>query len=495
MSWVAVSFAAYTLAIMVVGVWSAVGSRHAARHAGDDASGTDASGSEDFFLAGRSLGPWVAALSMAASAESGWVTLGLVGVAFTSGIGVFWLVLGTATAFWINWTWIAPALREQTADDASVTIPQFLASGTSAAVSLWIRRVSAAIIIVMLTTYVSAQFNASGKAFQETFGWSYLTSVCVGSVIVIAYTLVGGFRAVAMTDVAQAILMVAAVVILPIVMLSHIGGLGAAAEQIAALEAETISMDGKASDLAGGETMLSVVGGKSGWALVGFLSVWLGIPLGNLGQPHLLVRLMATRDEAAIRRARIISTVWVSVLFTGAIAVGLLARVQFGASVGDPERALPHAAIELLPAPLAGLMLAAVVAAMCSTADSQLLVAGSAFSVDLRARREGEARGLNRLVVLLVALVAAGMAAMESKTVFSLVLYAWDALGAAFGPAVLLKLLWKRTTGYGTLAGILTGATVAILWRETLHSQLYSLVPAFAFSLIAGVLVSLCARK
>ncbi len=490
MNWVAISFAAYTLAIMLLGVWSAFSSSRSAK-----SDNTDASGSEDFFLAGRSLGPWVAALSMAASAESGWVTLGLVGVAFTSGVGVFWLVLGTATAFWINWTWIAPALREQTADDASVTIPQFLASGTSVTHALWIRRVSATIIIVMLTTYVSAQFNASGKAFQETFGWSYLTSVCVGSLIVIAYTLIGGFRAVALTDVAQAILMVAAVIILPLVMLSHIGGVSEAAKEIAALEAESIAVGDKTANLAGGDTMLSIIGGKSGWALVGFFSVWLGIPLGNLGQPHLLVRLMATRDQAAIRRARVISTVWVSVLFTGAIAVGLLARVQFGVQVGDPERALPHAAIELLPAPLSGLMLAAVVAAMCSTADSQLLVAGSAFSVDLRGKDARGTRGLNRVVVLLVALVAAGMAAMESKTVFSLVLYAWDALGAAFGPAVLLKLLWRRTTGSGTLASIVTGATVAVLWRETLHSDLYSLVPAFSLSLLAGILVSLLTRK
>lgn len=474
---------------MLVGIWSALRSSNAS--AGETSNDEAAA---DFFLAGRGLGPWVAALSMAASAESGWVTLGLVGVAFTSGIGVAWLVVGTAAAFWVNWTLIAPSLRKQTESGACLTIPQFLATGTSRRVGLAIRRFAAIIILVMLTTYVSAQFNASGKAFQETFGWSYRTSVFVGSGIVIAYTMIGGFRAVAITDVVQAILMVAAVLILPVVMLAHIGGPMAAMEQLATLETQSMDVGNETVTLAGGENMLSAIGGKAGWALVGFFTVWLGIPLGNLGQPHLLVRLMATRDEAAVRRAKIISTIWVVLLFSGAIAVGLLARVLFGSAVGDPEKALPHAAIELLPAPLAGLMLAAVVAAMCSTADSQLLVAGSAFGLDLRAGRSSGSSWINRSVVLVVAGIATTMAALESKAVFSLVLYAWDGLGAAFGPAILLKLLWRRTTGAGILAGMLAGVTTAIVWRETLHSQFYSLVPAFAAALIVNVIVSLATQ-
>lgn len=482
MNWIAISFLAYTLAIFAVGVWSAVVRRPA---------GT--SSSEDYFLAGRRLGPWVAALSMAASAESGWVTLGLVGVAFKAGLGVCWLVVGTALAFWINWQFVAPRLRSESESQRTVTIPGALAASVSPGVGRAIRFVGAAVIIVMLTTYVSAQFTAAGKAFQETFGLDYQLSVLLSALIVVGYTLLGGFRAVAWTDVAQACLMVAAVVVLPLVMLAQVGGPAQAIEQLRELEPATMQVGEQPVELKGGASMLSIVGGNTGWALLGFLSVWLGIPLGNFGQPHMLVRMMATRDQAAIARAKLISTVWVVILFSGAIAIGLLARVMFGEAVADPEKALPYSAVQLLPAPLAGLMLAAIVAAMCSTADSQLLVAGSAFSLDLRSNDPEAAQSgwLNRLLVLVLAILATAMAAVESKAVFSLVLYAWDGLGAAFGPALLLKLFWKRVTGPGILAGMISGFAVAIVWRQTLHSQLYSLIPAFAAAFVAVVIVSL----
>lgn len=491
----ALSFAIYTLAIMLLGVWSARSVQKS--QAGNSPPATAETASENYFLAGRGLGPWVAALSASASAESGWVTLGLVGVAYTTGVGVCWLVFGTVAAFLFNWVCIAPKLRLSSGETRSLTLPDVLSAGTTGWLGQAIRGAAALIIVCMLTAYVAAQLNAAGKAFQETFGWHYVLGVLVGSGIVLVYTLIGGFRAVAVTDVVQACLMITAVILLPIVMISQLGGLGELLTQLASLEAQQIEVHDKSVGLAAGSTMTSPWAGKSGWAIVGFLSVWLGIPLGNAGQPHLLVRLMATRDQTAIRRATIISSIWVFVLFSGAILVGLCARVMFGESLIDPERALPHAALELLPGPLAGLIIAAIVAAMCSTADSQLLVSASAISHDIwtklfRQSATGKRMSMiNRGTVLVVSVVATVIAITEVRGVFDFVLYAWDGLGAAFGPALVFKLFWPKTSGAGVLAGILVGFLTAVIWRETLHAQFYSLIPAMTLATLAIVAASL----
>lgn len=486
MNWIAVSFAIYTLVVMAFGIYSARFAKQT---------------SSDFFLANRGLGAWVAALSSSASAESGWVTLGLVGTAYKTGIGALWLVLGTVIAFLFNWLVLARPLRQFSEKTDSITLPDILAAGHHGLSAVLIRIVAVLVILSMLTTYVAAQLNAAGKAFAETFQWHYLLGVAAGAGIVLVYTLVGGFRAVAWTDVLQAILMIGGVVLLPIVLIGLLGGPVEFWHKLAALEASTIQVHDKDVSLSGGATMISAMSQKSGLALIGFLSVWFGVPLGNCGQPHILVRLMATRDERAIRRAALISTVWVFFLFTGAIFVGLTTRVMFGGTLDDPERALPHAAVQILPAPLAGMMIAAVIAAMCSTADSQLLVSASAVSHDIYVRLFGRVHTdrlitrINRAAVLLVAIIATAIAMSEVRVVFDFVLYAWDALGAAFGPALILKLLWRRTTSWGVLSGMLVGVATAIVWHETLHNQFYSLIPAFAFAMLAGVLVSLATPR
>lgn len=481
MNWIAISFAAYTLGVMVLGVYSARFGKNT---------------SSDFFLADRGLGAWVAALSASASAESGWVTLGLVGIAFQSGMGAMWLVLGTVVAFLFNWLVLASRLHRHSARHDAITIPDVLAANHRGVVAVAIRLVAVLIILSMLTAYVAAQLNAAGKAFQATFEWNYAAGVAVGTGIVLVYTLIGGFRAVAWTDVLQATLMICAVTLLPVMMIVMLGGPLEFWHQLASLESEQLAVQGSEVSLADGRTMTSAFANHSGLALIGFLAVWFGVPLGNPGQPHILVRLMSTKDEQAIRRATVISTVWVFVLFTGAILVGMTSRVMFGTSLEDPERALPHAAVHLLPAPLAGLIIAGIIAAMCSTADSQLLVSASAVSHDLYVRLlgrkpTGRSRAiLNRSAVLLIALIATAIAMSEVRVVFDFVLYAWDGLGAAFGPALILTLVWKRTTGWGVLAGMLVGFATAILWRETLHAQLYSLIPAFTFALISIIAVS-----
>jgi len=460
------SFWGYTLMIMGIGVYSARFGR---------------TGSTDFYLAGRGIGAWVAALSSSASAESGWVTLGLVGMAFQTGIGALWIIPGTVLAFLFNWLVLAERLRRTSLARDAITLPDVLAGNFSGWQASLIRLLAVLIILAMLGTYVAAQFSAAGKMFVAMLGWPYHAGVIAGTLIVLVYTVSGGFRAVAWTDVVQALFMIGAVVVLPAVLLVELGSVHAMWQRLVEL------------DTAG--TLTHPLAGKTGMALTGFLAVWLGIPLGYCGQPHILIRFMATRDEKAIRRGALISTVWVFLLFSGAVLLGIFARAYYGV-LDDPETVLPRVAAELLPGVFGGMMIAAVLAAICSTADSQLLVSASAVSHDLYVRLLGRRLDdrsvllLNRLTVLAVGLIAMGVALGQVRVIFEFVLYAWAGLGAAFGPALILVLLWRRTSAAGVIAGMLTGFITAIAWRQTLHDRLYELVPAFLLAFIVIVVVS-----
>jgi sodium/proline symporter len=460
------SFWIYTLVIMGLGVYSARYGR---------------ASSADFLLANRGIGAWVAAMSSSASAESGLVTLGLVGMAFQTGIGALWIIPGTVLAFLFNWLVLADRLRRSACNQEAITIPDVLAGNFSGRYANLIRLLAMLIILTMLSAYVAAQFNAAGKMFDAMLGWPYQRGVIVGTLIVLIYTVSGGFRAVAWTDVIQALFMVGAVVILPAVLLIELGGVDAMWHRLDSLEHTG--------------TFTHPLAGKTGMALTGFLAVWLGIPLGYCGQPHLLVRFMATRDATAIKRGAIISTSWVFLLFSGAVLLGIFARAYYGV-LDDPETVLPRVAAELLPGVIGGVMIAAVLAAICSTADSQLLVSASAISHDLYVRvlcRHPDNRTIllfDRLAVLAVGFIAMLVALGEVRVIFDFVLYAWAGLGAAFGPALILILLWKRTSAAGVIAGIVVGYVTAIVWRQTLHDYLHELVSAFLLAFIAVLLVS-----
>ena len=410
--------------------------------------------------------------------------MGLVGTAFNSGIGALWIVPGTVAAFVFNWTVLAPRLRRDALRHGGLTIPDVLARPYVGRPRTLIRLLSVLIILTMLTAYVAAQLNAAGKTFAGTFDWSYAAGVLCGAGIVVGYTVTGGFRAVAWTDVLQAILMVTAMLVLPAVLIAHLGGVRAMFDELTATE----------------PSLTHGFAGKAGLSLVGFLAVWLGIPLGNPGQPHILIRLMAVRDEAAIRRGAVISTVWVFLLFTGAVVLGIAARAVYG-TLEDPEKALPIAAADFLPGAVAGTMIAAVLAAIASTADSQLLLAASSVSHDLavvllKIRASAQTRlAADRVAVLLIGIVATGIALGEMRAVFDFVLYAWAGLGAGFGPALIMRLLWKRTTGWGVVAGMVVGVVTAVVWRITLHDQFYELGPAFFLSLTTIVIVSLLTQR
>lgn len=480
------SFGFYTAGIIAVGLYSA-----------KFANRSD----EDYFLAGRSLGGWVAALSASASSESGWVTLGLVGMAFTSGMSAYWIIPGCLLGFLFNWFVIANRMRERSLSLKALTLPDFFAFSFKERVPL-LRTLSVLVILVAMLLYVAAQLAGAGKAFAASFGQEYWMGVLIGTAVVLIYTIAGGFRAVCWTDFFQALLMVGTLVVFPIYLLATTGGYGFIQSELADVE---------------GGALLQFTPQKGGLAFLGFLlgSGALGINFGYPGQPHVLVRFMALKDRHQAKLAGVVSFIWGLLVYWGAVTIGLMARAitHAGATWGEKmlapetkdtfsELGLVLSAMHMLPGVLAGLVLAAVLAAICSTADSQLVVAASAAANDLYARlfsKSGKKShmAVNRLVVLLLGISAAALVIREEVQVYEYVLeYGWAILGAAFGPQIILILFWKRASYAGCLAGMATGFAVALIWKLTYDPgpdgvEVYNLPLAFAAAMIVNIATSL----
>lgn len=486
----AVSFGVYTIAIIGVGLYSAKFAKRS---------------DEDFFLAGRSLGSWVAALSASASSESGWVTLGLVGWAFTSGVSAYWIIPGCLLGFIFNWFFLAGRLRARSEELHALTLPDFFSFSFRERVPL-LRILSVVVILVAMLLYVAAQMAAAGKAFSASFGGvDYKIGVLIGAAVVLLYTVIGGFRAVCWTDFLQALLMVGTLVIFPAYLLLTKGGFTFITEQLQAAD----------------PALLEFVPNKGGVALLGFLlgSTALGINFGYSGQPHVLVRFMALKNRREAIMGGVVSTTWGLLVYAGAVTVGLMARAitESGAAWGQTmfegannELGLVLSAMNLLPGVLAGLVLAAVLAAICSTADSQLVVAASAAASDLYAYFGGKSGRksnmlVNRAVVLLLGVGAALMVMDQEVKVYDYVLtYGWAILGAAFGPQMILLLLWKRASYAGCVLGMLTGFALAIIWKQCYQPaegsawygvEIYNLPVAFTAAMIVNITVSLITRS
>jgi sodium/proline symporter len=476
-----ISFIVYTGGIIAIGLYS---------------SKLRQMTTDDYVLANRELGPWVSALSASASAESGWVMLGLVGEAYLYGAAAFWIPPGIAAGYLFNWFVIANRLRDKSKEYDAATLPQYILQRYGAG-SLALRVLSVLIITVFMLTYVAAQMNAAGKAFEATFDVSYVWGVLAGAGIILAYTIVGGFRAICWTDVIQASFMVVALIVMPIVLLAQLGSFEAFIDAANRIDPDILTFNY----------------GKAGLAMLGFVIGLLGIGLGYPGQPHVLARFMAAKDEKSVRQGRWIALTWMLLAYLGAIFFGLFARVYYG-DLADPEQALPLACSDLLPSVLAGFVVAAIVAAICSTADSQLIVVSSTLSRDVAPylrkktpqKNPGSATSeqlfkwtetVDRLVLVGLALLAVLLAATESRVIFEFVLYAWSALGAAFGPVVILGLMWKKANKAGAIAGMITGAAVTLIWRNipALKALLYELVPAFILAFLAVYVVSLITQR
>jgi len=557
MTWMLISFFAYMVLILVVGV----------------IAGRKTSGSmESFYLGDRKVGAWVTAISASASSESGWLVLGCVAMGYIYGVAGYWITIGCVLGFAFNWFFFAERIRQRSAESGAITVPEFLERATGDTTRL-VRLVGVLIIFVLMFTYVAAQLTAAGVALEAMFSWPYWVGVLIGAAITIFYTTVGGYRAVSWTDLLQGLLMAAAL---------HIGGFDEVEQRIRHRPAHTIyvlqgfvdsdyetvrleigrvkvltnpdpqdsrravlgvrEVDGKeqlyytiddaetplpqadgvtyfdpgvigsegrleltnTAKLVGGDAFFSLTGGMAGLLLLGWIIQMLGIGLGYPGSPHVVARFMAAKSRKEIMRGRFIALTWAVLAETGAISMGILARALLP-DLADPQAGLLGAAEFFLPPIVVGLIIAAVFAALRSTADSQLLVASSAIVRDLCehvlgiSMDETRAMRISRIVVLLLGVAAVFLALSENRFIFWFVLFSWAGLGASFAPSLILALYWKRLSAAGVVAGMVTGFGVTVVWnlylREAVKAaggpDIYELVPAFFLSLAATVAFSL----
>lgn len=446
---------------------------------------------DSYLLADRRLGAWVAAFSERASGESAWLLIGLPGVAFVSGLSAVWVVVGCVSGIAFSWFMVARRLRTETERLDALTLSDYFEArfrDTSRA----IRLVATGIILFFFTFYVAAQFLAAGKVLHAYLGLSPLLGMLIGAVLVLFYTAAGGLYAVAWTDLVQGVIMLFTLAVLPLAVLTELGGAGAVQERLAALD----------------PAVLSWAPGATPWAAASAVLGSLAIGLGYMGQPHLVLRFMAISSPDEVRKGRVIAVAWAVIAFTGAVAVGLTGlahygpdALQAGGAVADQESLMPVLAGEFMPEWLAVIMICGAIAAMMSTADSQLLASASAVSEDIYRRLinpdadQATLLRLGRLATLAVGAVAFLLAWRADELVYSLVLYAWAGLGAAFGPPLLLALRWRRTSRAGVLAGLITGTVTVLVWYNVpvLKAQLYEMIPGFVLSLAATVAVSLAA--
>jgi sodium/proline symporter len=444
--------------------------------------------SSGYFLGGRSLGAWPAALSAGASDMSGWLLLGLPGFAFASGVEALWLAGGLLAGTWLNWLLVAKRLRtySYSASDA-LTIPEFFANRFGDRRHL-LQAVSAFFILLFFLFYTSSGLVAGGKLFETVFGLDYRTAVIVGTLFVVSYTLFGGFLAVSWTDLVQGLLMAAALLIVPVWAISADGGVG---PMLAAVEQNhpqllTLWHDNQGEPL----SVIAIIS----------LAAW---GLGYFGQPHILARFAGIRGKAEVPTARRIAVVWSALSMAGAILVGLagVAYVDnhLGGQLADAETIFMVLVNALFHPVIAGILLAAILAAIMSTADSQLLVSSSALAEDFYKqllRKDAGQREvvlIGRLAVVSLAGVALLLAFDPESTVLALVGYAWAGFGAAFGPVLLLSLYWRRMNWAGAFAGVLTGGITVVVWKQISGGlfDLYEIVPGVVFASIAIVIASL----
>ncbi|MDI3331731.1 MAG: sodium/proline symporter PutP [Micrococcus sp.] len=451
---------------------------------------------DDYMLAGRRLPPSVAALSAGASDMSGWLLLGLPGAVYAFGLVEAWIAIGLTVGAWLNWKFVAPRLRAYTeVARNSITIPSFLENRFRDRTRM-LRIVAGLIILVYFTFYVSSGMVSGGKFFESSFGSSYLAGMLLVAGITIVYTLFGGFLGASLTDVAQGLLMLAALVAVPTVAIVNMGGWGEMVDSVRAADAA----------LGEGANRLSIVANAT-W--VGVISA-LAWGLGYFGQPHIIVRFMALRSAKDAVVGRRIGVAWMAICAFGAIMTALvgIAHVQAnpGMTLDDPETVFLVLAQIMFHPFVAGLVLAAVLAAVMSTISSQLIVCSSALVEDLykltgRTASPRAGLWLGRGGVVLVSIVAILLALDPESSVLALVAFAWAGFGASFGPVILLSLFWKRFTAWGALAALVVGAVVVFWWGNMPDEAwggafaLYEIVPGFALALIAGGAVSLATYR
>ncbi len=443
---------------------------------------------EGYMLGGRSLSPAVTALSAGASDMSGWLLLGLPGYMYASGIVSLWIAGGLTIGAFANYLLVAPRLRVYTeVSGNAITLPDFFANRFDDKTHL-LRMMSAVVVIVFFTVYTAASLVGGGKLFENSLGLSYGLGLWVTAGVVVAYTLFGGFLAVSLTDFVQGVIMLIAMLLVPIVTFSEVGGLGAGIEVARTVNPELFNI------MSG----VSVMGAIS-------LAAW---GLGYFGQPHIIVRFMAIRSVKDVPVACGIGMGWMILSLIGALMVGLSGVAYThnkGMKLDDPETIFLVFSQLLFHPLISGFLLAAILAAIMSTISSQLLVVSSSLTRDVYKlfldKEASEERQIlvGRISVVLVAILAIILAGDKDSSVLKMVSHAWAGFGAAFGPLVLLSLMWKRMNYQGALAGMVVGALTVIIWvyggieigGQPANDAIYSIMPGFVFSAIATVVVSL----
>ena len=467
--------------VIYLGIMIYVGLRNASKN----------NSSADFFLGGRKVGPWVTALSAEASDSSAWLLMGLPGLCYLGGVQEsIWTAVGLIVGTYLSWLFVAKPLRKCSITFGdSITIPEFL-SNRFKDKSHILSIVSVIFIVLFFTIYTASGFVACAKLFNSVFGLNYHAGLAIGLVVILCYTITGGYTAVCTTDFLQGSLIFIAFIISTLIVVFSIGGVG-----------DSINVFKNFQELAG--TELKAFDG------MGIISA-LAWGLGYFGMPHIIVRFMGIRSNSEVGKARRIGIIWMIISYIGAILIGTLGTVylkKFGITLDSvrAETVFSETMKNMYPAFIAGIFLCAILAASMSTADSQLLAASSAVSQDIfkglikKNAEEKEVMIISRFTVFLIALIALLLSLNPNSSIFSLVSFAWSGFGGTFGPLILLSLYWKRTTAPGAIAGLICGGITDVVWHYIPASVakifgLYEILPAFIVCLVVTVLVSLLTK-
>ena len=459
---------------------------------------------DDFYLGGRKLGPFVTAMSAEASDMSSWLLMGLPGVAYLTGLAeASWTAIGLAVGTYLNWLIVARRIRRYSHRLDAITVPQFFSKRWGDDRCL-LSAIAALVIIIFFIPYTASGFSACGKLFSTLFGMDYVTAMLISAAVIVIYTVMGGFLAASFTDLIQSIIMTVALIVVLGFGVTQAGGLDAVMENARSM-AGYLSLE---------HIHDPATGGSSPYSLLTICSL-LAWGLGYFGMPHILVRFMAIEDEKKLKLSRRVASSWVVISMGVAIFIGVVGNAMTKAGalphLADSETIIVNIASLIsqygaIPALVAGVILAGILAATMSTADSQLLAASSSISQDLGSdflkKNLSGKRGMvvARTVMIIISLIAAFLARDPNSSVFRVVSFAWAGFGAAFGPTMLMALFWKRSNKWGALAGMIVGGVMVFVWKFLIAPMggawaIYELLPAFLCALVAIVVVSLLTPK
>ncbi len=469
--------------------------------------------SENYFLGGRSLGPWVTAMSAEASDMSGWLLMGLPGVVYWCGLAdAAWTAIGLAIGTYLNWLIVSKRLRRYSVRaNNSITLPDFF-SNRFREKNKVIMTLAALFILIFFTVYAASCFVTCGKLFAQLFGAPYIAMMIVGAVFVLLYTILGGFLAESASDFMQGIVMIVALVVIVTIGTVTAGGFGAIIENSKDIPgfleffgmANPSTVDGVQQVVNGAP----LFGEKLDYGLLTICSM-MAWGLGYFGMPQVLLRFMAIRDEKELKPSRRIAMVWVVISLAVAVFIGIMGRTLFPVehlTKSASESIFITLSTSSLPALLAGFVMAGILAATISSSDSYLLIAASAVAKNIfhgvvrKKATDKQVMWVTRITLLVIAIIAIVIALDENSVIFDIVSFAWSGFGATFGPLMLFSLFWKRTTRAGAIAGMVSGAGMVFLWKLVISKlggvfAIYELLPAFIFSAICIVVVSLLTKR